>query len=60
MVAATSADVKSVPSCHLTPLRSSKVHSLPSALGVHFSARPGAMSLSPRVVRYSKLWAMIP
>ena len=34
--------------------------SLPSELGVHFSARPGAMSLSPRVVRYSKHWAMMP
>ena len=42
-MAATSAEVKSLPSCHLTPWRSWNVHTLPSSLGSHDSARPGAM-----------------
>ncbi len=41
MVAATSADVKSDPSCHLTPWRRLNVHTLPSSLGLQLSARPG-------------------
>ena len=56
MVATTSADVKSLPSCHFTPLRSLKVHSLPSALGSHDSASIGASAALPGVgpQRYSK------
>src|SRR5215213_2651554 len=46
IVATTSADVKSLPSCHLTPLRRLKVQTLPVASGVHFSASPGTMLTS--------------
>ena len=40
----TSAAVKGLPSCHVTPLRSAKLSFLPSSLHVHFSARSGTMS----------------
>src|SRR5260221_349646 len=39
----TSAAVKGLPSCQLTPLRRAKVSFLPSSLHVHFSARSGTM-----------------
>ena len=61
MVAATSADVKSVPSCHLTPWRRLNVHMSPVSLGSQDSARPGAMSPSgPSVARNSNDWAHNP
>ena len=60
-MAATSADVKSLPSCHFTPWRSWNVQTVPSSLGSHDSARPGASSpSSPSVVRNSKHWAISP
>ena len=46
IVATTSADVNSLPSCHLTPERSLKVQTLLSSFGVQLSARPGAMSVA--------------
>src|SRR4051795_7594890 len=62
IVATTSSAVKSVPSCHFTPLRRLKTQTELSAFGVHFSARPGAMFVASgaRVHRNSKLWAVMP
>ena len=44
IVATTSAEVNGVPSCHFTPWRKLKVHTLPSALGFHVSASIGLTS----------------
>jgi len=44
IVATTSSALKSPPSCHLTPDLSLNVQTVLSPLGVHDSARPGAMS----------------
>ena len=62
IVATTSADVKSVPSCHFTPCRRSNVQTVLSEFGVHFRARPGAMSLAfeASVHRNSNDWAVTP
>ena len=62
IVATTSAELNGVPSCHVTFWRRSKTHTLPSALGVHLRARPGAMSLPflSRVHRNSNDWAVMP
>src|SRR5438093_5917206 len=62
IVATTSAAVNGVPSCQVTPFRRLNVQTVLSAFGVHFSARPGAMSVAFafRVHRNSKDWAATP
>jgi hypothetical protein len=62
IVATTSADEKSLPSCHLTPCRSLNVQTVPSVFGSQDSARPGAMSepALSSVHRNSKHWAVTP
>ncbi|CAB4691638.1 unannotated protein [freshwater metagenome] len=53
IVATTSAEVKSLPSCHLTPLRRLKVQTLPSSFGFHDSANIGDKSAPKVFTRYS-------
>jgi len=64
IVATTSAEVKSDPSCHFTPWRRSNVQVLPVASGVHLVARPGTMltsePLGSAVHRNSNDAAVIP
>ncbi len=59
IVAATSAEVNSVPFCHMTPWRSWNVHTDPSSFGDHDDARPVSAEMlpsSPSPTRCSKLW----
>src|SRR3954471_13051124 len=63
IVATTSSAVNGDPSCHLTFWRRSNVHSVPSVLGVHFSASPGPMStrlFGVSAHRNSKDWEVMP
>ena len=63
IVATTSSAVNGEPSfCHVTPVRSLNVQTVPSAFGVHDRASPGAMSLpfGSSVHRNSKHWAVTP
>jgi hypothetical protein len=60
-VATTSEDVKSLPSCHFTSLRSRNVHCIASGVDSHDSAKAGlGVKLSSTLVResYSALHTM--